>query len=364
MNAGESAGSGARGGGAGGVGGGGASAFFPTTAGGATDPIRPTIRPERFSDPTNFSYQNYSSTVNGRVKSGHTSEFSQNFQTIEQAKKQQRSNAKANSALQAFDPLAPSKSVETLTETELSVNVSTSIGGSTQTLVPENMALSPDQGFASPGAHSDQSHFDSSSAPRDAPRDSGLPSESVSLDTISEDLGGLKLTEQQNVHIDAHRLSTAALSLFDPLMQESSTDPDDSEPHHPNSESNLSRPNKPHFNEQGARPKTTGALPVTPRISVQSSDADSARSLSAVFEHRRDGSSGRPLPDPEVLKNAAESDNVSMHSTDSASKLTHHRGSTDSSNSSLIDVSTPRTSRGEVGIHGYLNCLPTQEHRE
>ncbi len=307
----------------------GASAFFPSTG----EPIRPTIRPERFSDPTNFSYQTYNQNINSTPKGNQVASMSQNFQTIEQSKKQQKSD----STLQAFDPLVPSKSVETLTDSELNVNVSTGIGGSTQTLVPENMALSPDQGFVSPGAHSEHSHFETTSAGAShGNRDSGLPSESASLDTISEDLGGLKLTEQQNVHIDAQRLSTAGLSLFDPLSQESSTDPDETETP-PVRFPLAAAPTKPSFNDQGGvRPKAAANnLPaMTPRISVQSSDQEGPVSADGTMRQS------------DTVR-GADGDNVSMHSTDSASRFAH-RGSTDSSNSSLIDISSPRAQKPDV----------------
>ena len=273
-------------------------------------------------------------------------ELVDNFQTIDQTKKQPKGNSRANTTLQAFDPLAPSKSVETLTDTELNVNVNINIGGSTQTLVAENMALSPDQGFASPGAHSDHGHVESSSSSTSVNRDSGLPSESTSLDTISEDVGGgLKLTEQQNVHIDGHRLSTAALTLFDPLMHESSTDPEEVDLL---STGMREASNKQSFNDQGARPKGASSAPgSTPRISVQSSDQDSnSRALISVFEQSsgKRETSGRPVPDQEIMK-TADGDNASMHGLDSHSRYVH-RGSTDSSSSSLVDISTPR--RGEV----------------
>ncbi len=339
------------------------------------------MRPERFSDPTNFNYQSYSGAEanNGNLQNRAMSELVGNFQTIEQSKRQQAVNAHNDQAsrnnasmLQAFDPLVPSKSAETLTEgtSELNVNVNTAMGGSTQTLVPEGAgALSPDQGFTSPGTHSDHSQFDvmsSSTAGTSSNRDSGIPATpSDSMDTLSESMaGGLKLTEQQNTHIDAHRLSSAAITLFDPLMQESSTDPDDIDPlSGPSPEASIgprgSNPfnnNPQSYNDQGARPKIPNHLhnSMPPRISVQSSEAEvNGYPQGAIFDNsgkpsgRKEGS-GRPLPDPEIMKNA-ESDNLSQHSTDSAHK---HRSSTDSSNSSLVDAgsnaSTPRSQRNEV----------------
>ena len=348
VNMGDSAASAARaganhaGGAVGGV------AFFPTNSG-AGEPMRSTVRPERFSDPTNFCYQNYSQNIgaSGNAKNSGIGDLVNNFQTIDQTKKQLKSDSKVNTSLQAFDPLAPSKSVETLTDTELNVNVNTNIGGSTQTLVPENMALSPDQGFASPGAHSEHSHFDPVLSVN---RDSGLPSESTSLDTINEDVSGsMKLTEQQNVHIDGHRLSTAALTLFDPLMQESSTDPDELDTFPTGGRGSTDQAtgtslNRSSFSDQGARPKGGGSG-VAPRISVQSSDQEgSGRGLSSLFDHPSKKEIGRPVPDQEIMK-TLDGDNLSMHSTDSGNKYVH-RGSTDSSNSSLVDLSTPR--RAEV----------------
>ncbi len=361
---------------------GGGTAFFPANQpiGETGVTIRPTVRPERFSDPTNFNYQSYSGAEanNGNLQDRAMSELVGNFQTIEQSKRQQAANAHNDQAsrnnasmLQAFDPLVPSKSAETLTEgtSELNVNVNTTMGGSTQTLVPEGAgALSPDQGFTSPGTHSDHSQFDvMSSAGGTSNRDSGIPATpSDSMDALTESMGGgLKLTEQQNTHIDAHRLSSAAITLFDPLMQESSTDPDDIDP--------LSGPapeapigprgtnpfNNNSYSDQGARPKIPNHLQTSmPRISVQSSETEvNGYPQGAIFDSgsgkpsgRKEGS-GRPLPDPEIMKNA-ESDNLSQHSTDSAHK---HRSSTDSSNSSLVDAgsnaSTPRSQRNEVLVH-------------
>ena len=355
MNVGDSAASSSRTGGPNPGAAGGGAAFFPSGSG-AGEPMRSNVRPERFSDQTSFCYQNYGQTVgaSGNVKNSNMIDLVNNFQTIDQTKKQSKADNRANTALQVFDPLAPSKSVETLTDTELNVNVNTNIGGSTQTLVPENMALSPDQGFASPGAHSDHGVS--------ANRDSGLPSESTSLDTISEDVGGsMKLTEQQTVHIDGHRLSTAALTLFDPLMQESSTDPDELDifpsvmreaPTDQISGASLSRTS---YNDQGARPKGAGsAAAATPRISVQSSDQEgSGRGLTSAFDHpsSKKETGGRPVPDQEITR-TLDSDNVSMHSTDSFSKYVH-RGSTDSSNSSLVDLSTPKRTE----VRSYLVLL-------
>lgn len=321
------------------------ASFFPS-GGASGESSRSTIRPERFSDPTNFCYQSYnqSNGVNsGGLKGNNMGELVNNFQTIDQRKKDTKSDVKSSEALQAFDPLVLSKSVETLTDAELNVNVNTSIGGSTQTLVPESMALSPDQGFASPGAHSDHGHFETSSS--GVSRDSGLPSESTSLDTISEDVG-LKLTEQQNIHIDGHRLSTAALTLFDPLMQESSTDPEESDAV-PGGVRDMSDQaskvqSRQSYNEQGARPKSSGAPASTPKISVQPSDSESGNKPAAsMFDSpsgRRDAS-GRSVPDQDTVK-IVEGDNATVN--------TAHRGSTDSSSSSLVDISTPK--KGEVNI--------------
>ena len=366
MNVGDSAASSSRAGGTNPGAAGGGAAFFPSGSG-AGEPMRSNVRPERFSDPTSFCYQNYGQTVgaSGNIKSSNMIDLVNNFQTIDQTKKQSKADNRANTALQVFDPLAPSKSVETLTDTELNVNVNTNIGGSTQTLVPENMALSPDQGFASPGAHSDHGHFETTSSGVSANRDSGLPSESTSLDTISEDVGGsMKLTEQQTVHIDGHRLSTAALTLFDPLMQESSTDPDELDifpnvmreaPTDQISGASLSRTS---YNDQGARPKGAGsAAAATPRISVQSSDQEgSGRGLTSAFDHpsSKKETGGRPVPDQEIMK-TLDSDNVSMHSTDSFSKYVH-RGSTDSSNSSLVDLSTPKRTEVRSCLNYFLIC--------
>ena len=358
MNVGDSAASSSRAGGTNPGAAGGGAAFFPSGSG-AGEPMRSNVRPERFSDPTSFCYQNYGQTVgaSGNIKSSNMIDLVNNFQTIDQTKKQSKADNRANTALQVFDPLAPSKSVETLTDTELNVNVNTNIGGSTQTLVPENMALSPDQGFASPGAHSDHGHFETTSSGASANRDSGLPSESTSLDTISEDVGGsMKLTEQQTVHIDGHRLSTAALTLFDPLMQESSTDPDELDifpsvmreaPTDQISGASLSRP-------KGAG----SAAAATPRISVQSSDQEgSGRGLTSAFDHpsSKKETGGRPVPDQEIMK-TLDSDNVSMHSTDSFSKYVH-RGSADSSNSSLVDLPTPKWTE----VRSYLILLPISD---
>ena len=345
VNIGESAASTGRAGGSSSNAAVGGAAFFPSNSA-AAESLRSSARPERFSDSANFCYQNYnqSGASNGNVKSGNMNELVDNFQIIDQSKKQQKSDGGPNATLQAFDPLVHSKSVETLTDTELNVNVNTNIGGSTQTLVPENMALSPDQGFASSGAHSDHGHFETSSS-TSVNRDSGLPSESASLDTISEDVGGgLKLTEQQNVHIDGHRLSTAALTLFDPLMQESSTDPEDIDLY----STGMRDASKQSLNDQGGKSKGGNNAPSsTPRISVQSSDQDnSGRALVSLFAvpgGRRE-SGGRPVPDQEIMK-TADGDNAFMHSLDSSNKYAH-RGSTDSNSSSLVDISTPR--RGEV----------------
>ena len=200
---------------------------------------------------------------------------------------------KVTSVLQAFDPLSPVKSSDQEdSEIAVSTHQMTSIWASTtitSTSTPGSIwstpkpadgtatLISPDQGICSPGADMAGHPGDRPTIKRD--RDSGVPAtpgEIAHADLLSEAVAtGLKLTDQQNTNIDANRLS-ATILLFDPLMQESSTDDLDGDggaQQRPLSEvlpeRRSSNPfNRMSYQEGGARPKVPQMNNTsTPRIS-------------------------------------------------------------------------------------------------
>lgn len=97
--------------------------------------------------------------------------------------------------------------------------------------------------------------------------------EGICVLQVNGDCDGVKLTEQQNLNIDANRLS-ATLSLFDPLMAgETSTDPEP-RPSAPSGNSQINHSKSSAFVQQsfnGARPKTTVGMP---RISLPTDSLD------------------------------------------------------------------------------------------
>ena len=97
----------------------------------------------------------------------------------------------------------------------------TSLGNSAQTLVPDGIT-SPDQGLAS-SVESLKTASEASLLTNDDFKEasSSRPDSGVeAMDVLAADLAeGLKLTECQNVKIDANRLSTN-FAMFDPLLQD------------------------------------------------------------------------------------------------------------------------------------------------
>ena len=349
-------------------------------------PLLQPSRPDRIvSDPIAVG-----SFHGGRDQRSSVPEAIQNFHYLEQSKFSYAANprpsasfkyaeGKATSALQVFDPLARSSREtspadgDTNKEGLLKSSECGNLGSSTQTLVPDTLLVSPDQGFASPG--NDSSTVSTTPQMDQRDRDSGVPPtpQDGSIDMLANEVSeGLKLTEQQNVNIDANRLSGLAgvLNLLDPLLPDGASESLGMSRARSSTEGSgiaLLR-NNPFtrllFNEQGARPKTVAA---TPRISLQVNNHEVGENnrvkpgaMSAPVEgHRMGGYFDRDYlveQDTDMLEEE-KLDSVGAHV--SSEVVTKSRSSTESSSSSLIEASAIATSQGKTV--GFDTSLPRDD---
>ena len=222
------------------------------------------------------------------------------FQRIDANKVQYRSNARVSASLKysegrvsdmltQFDSVAQPVPVPAKSHSEESFkhleglavdSVSSSLGGSAQTLVADSSLISPDLSVldGSISTLSPQTIEEDFKQPGLEFEDS-FTHTPIDSDEISD---GLKLTEQQNMHIDAQRLSS--LCSFDPLLQESSTDTGNSAFHVPLPSNRSSNPlpqssqtnifQRLSYNGNGARPKTSNNDSSTPRIALKLNSMD------------------------------------------------------------------------------------------
>lgn len=262
---------------------------------------------------------------------------------------------KVSSVLLAFDPLAPKRTSRDTSPCEtdggktlLKSSDSSTLGSSTQTLVPDTLLLSPDQGIASPG--NDSAALSASPVSDRRDRDSGMPptpQDSV-LDTLSTEVSeGLKLTEQQNVNIDANRLS-GILNFLDPLLPEGAAESLGRSRSSTEGSGIAMLRNNPLtrllFNEQGARPKSSSVI----GSKTSGGDGDKLRrdkGISAPPETARNGGvfDVDVLGDQLLVDTATPEDEAKRHSDSSSEFLTKSRSSTESSCSSLVDASGGKT---------------------
>lgn len=186
--------------------------------------------------------------------------------------------------LESFNPLQPIASHQHATAATLPSNAVVfdsalhvnsdivSLGSSALTLVSDGGVTSPDQGIAS-STESVKTASATSLLEDDIVSNSRPDSGVESIDILAgEMMDGLKLTECQNMNLDAHRLS-AGFAMFDPLQADDVSPvvtPANALPRHNpfSSGSGVAEV----FAEQGARPK------VAPRISVSDSDPNNKAS--------------------------------------------------------------------------------------
>ncbi len=367
-------------------------AFTPTSF-----RTRPPMRPDRISDPTSSMSTPHSQHVLGSLDSRRAvSDIVGTFNHIEAHRNSYISNprvsasfkyaeGKVTSILQAFDPLASlcgvdeqsRQSNDTLisshSDSELSQSMSQSqVTPQSQSSMSSSLVVSPDQGIASPGSEQSQNATAMTTpSPDHRDRDSGVPATpqdgAIMDNLLAGEMSGLKLMEQQNVNIDANRLS-AAISLFDPLCltSESSTDPDPLDESsmkvcpvsEPPCENVIQRPlpiSRHSYDESGARPKIPHSGQASnPRISVQSIEPDSnGLSSTPIFDNAPQSKKETTIDlledisggffdldngPVEVNKRHSNCSDVSAHSNESLTK-----SSTESSCSSLVDLSMNAT---------------------
>ena len=294
-----------------------------------------------------------------------------NFMQGQQQQQQQHRPYKpdpksSNNVLQAFDPLAPapgrvsreaSPSGSDNSKTFLKSSGGSTLGSSTQTLVPDSLLVSPDQGIASPGNDSGALSASPQSDHRDRDRDSGVPpTPQDSMDTLSSDVSeGLKLTEQQNVNIDANRLSglSGVLNFLDPLLPDGASESFMARSRSSTEGSGIALlRNNPItrmlFNDQSPqRPRSASGAP---RITVQANDVHSGSSKSRRGDRMASapvGGEGNRLCDLDLLadhdhhdvmgheEDKRHSDSSNLSSSDFFSKS---RSSTESSSSSIVET--------------------------